>query len=152
MASLVRAAALTNFHDVARAAGVDPLPLLREAGLRILAGTDAGFLNSFNYPGFSLHDELALYVANGLTPREALAASVINGPTLMGVSDRYGAVAAGRAADLVVLDADPLADIAATRGINAVVRNGRLLDRAALDALDADVRARVTAGEAAAAP
>lgn len=126
------------------------LPLLREAGVRILAGTDAGFLNSFNYPGFSLHDELALYVANGLTPREALAASVINGPALMGVSDRYGAVAPGRAADLILLDGDPLADIAATRRINAVVRDGRLLDRPALDAIDADVRAKVTAREAAA--
>ena len=69
----------------------------------------------------------------------------------MGVSDRYGAVAAGRAADLILLDADPLADVAATRKINAVVRNGRLLDRPALDALDADIRARVTAHEAAAA-
>lgn len=126
------------------------LPLLREAGVRILAGTDAGFLNSFNYPGFSLHDELALYVANGLTPREALAASVINGPALIGVSDRYGAVAAGRAADLVVLDADPLRDVAATRRINAVVRSGRLLDRTELDTIDAEIRARVTAGKVAA--
>lgn len=125
------------------------LPLLGEAGVRILAGTDAGFLNSFNYPGFSLHDELELYVANGLTPREALAASVINGPALMGVSDRYGAVAQGRAADLIVLDADPLADVAATRRIRAVVRDGRLLDRAALDGMDAAIRAKVRAGEAA---
>ena len=80
----------------------------------------------------------------------ALAASVVNGPALMGVSDRYGAVAAGRAADLIVLDADPLKDVAATRRIRAVVRDGRLLDRAALDAIDADVRAKVTAREAAA--
>jgi imidazolonepropionase-like amidohydrolase len=124
------------------------LPLLRDAGVRILAGTDAGFLNSFNYPGFSLHDELELYVANGLTPREALAASVINGPALMGVSERYGAVAQGRAADLIVLDADPLADVAATRRIQAVVRDGRLLDRGALDGMDAEIRAKVRAGEA----
>jgi imidazolonepropionase-like amidohydrolase len=116
------------------------LPLLREAGVRILAGTDAGFLNSFNYPGFSLHDELALYVANGLSPREALAASVINGPALLGLSDRYGAVAGGKAADLIVLDADPLADIAATRRINAVVRSGRLLDRPTLDGMLAGIR------------
>ncbi len=128
------------------------LPLLREAGVRILAGTDAGFLNSFNYPGFSLHDELELYVANGLTPREALTASIINGPALMGVSDRYGAVVADRAADLILLDANPLTDVAATRKIDAVVRNGRLLDRPARDALDADIRARVKAHEAAAAP
>lgn len=136
-------------HQV-EAVTLTTLPLLREAGVRILAGTDAGFLNAFNYPGFSLHDELELYVANGLTPREALAASVINGPALMGVSERYGAVQAGRAADLILLDADPLADVAATRKIEAVVRNGRLIDRADLDALDADIRARVTARQASA--
>ena len=135
-------------HQV-EATTLKTLPLLREAGVRILAGTDAGFLNSFNYPGFSLHDELALYVANGLTPREALEASVINGPALMGVSDRYGAVAPGKAADLIVLDADPLTDIAATRRINAVVRDGRLLDRAELDGVLADIRSRVQAHEAA---
>lgn len=119
------------------------LALLRDAGVRILAGTDAGFLNSFNYPGFSLHDELALYVANGLTAREALAASVINGPALLGHSARYGAVAPGKAADLILLDADPLSDISATRRLRAVVRAGHLLDRPALDALLADIRARV---------
>ncbi|WP_332659392.1 amidohydrolase family protein [Brevundimonas sp.] len=126
------------------------LPLLQEAGVRILAGTDAGFLNSFNYPGFSLHDELALYVANGLSPREALAASMINGPALMGVSDRYGRVAPGAAADLVVLDANPLEDISATRKLRAVVRNGRLLDRAELDGLLVRIREDVSAREAAA--
>lgn len=137
-------------HQV-EAVTLTTLPLLREAGVRILAGTDAGFLNAFNYPGFSLHDELALYVANGLTLREALAASVINGPALMGLSDRYGAVAGGKAADLIVLDADPLADISATRRINAVVRGGRLLDRPTLDGMLAGVRDTVRAREANAA-
>lgn len=101
------------------------LPLLRQAGVRILAGTDAGYLNSFNYPGFSLHDELALYVANGLTPREALEASVINGPALLGHLDRYGSVEAGKVADLLVLEENPLEDISATRDIVSVTVNGR---------------------------
>lgn len=142
-AALATPEAVAARHRV-EAVTLTTLPLLREAGVRILAGTDAGFLNSFNYPGFSLHDELELYVVNGLTPREALEASVINGPALMGVSDRYGAVATGRAADLIVLDADPLVDVTATRRIQAVVRDGRLLDRAALDAIDAEVRAKVS--------
>ena len=127
------------------------LPMLRDAGVTILAGTDAGFLNSFNYPGFSLHQELALYVQLGLTPREALAASVIDGPRFLGQGDRYGAVAAGKAADLLILDANPLEDIAATRAISTVVLRGRLLDRAALDAMLADIRARAAAREAAVA-
>ena len=124
------------------------LPLLRQAGVRILAGTDAGYLNSYNYPGFSLHDELALYVANGLTPREALEASIINGPALMGLSANYGAVEAGKVADLLVLEANPLEDIAATRRIEAVVQGGRVHDQEALQQLDAAIRAKVAEAKA----
>jgi imidazolonepropionase-like amidohydrolase len=122
------------------------LPMLRDAGVTLLAGTDAGFLNSFNYPGFSLHQELALYVRLGLTPQEALAASVINGPHFLGQEDRYGSVASGRSADLLILEANPLQDIAATRSIAAVVLRGRLLDRPALDGMLTDIRGRVAAG------
>ena len=75
---------------------------------------------------------------------------MINGPALMGVSDRYGRVAPGMAADLIVLDANPLEDISATRRLRAVVRDGRLLDRAALDGLLVRIRDGVTAREAAA--
>ena len=60
------------------------LPMLRDAGVVILTGTDAGFLNSFNYPGFSLHDELELYVKLGLTPREALNAQWLNAALTQG--------------------------------------------------------------------
>lgn len=124
------------------------LPLLRQAGVRILAGTDAGYLNSYNYPGFSLHDELALYVAHGLTPREALEASIINGPALMGLSANYGAVEAGKVADLLVLEANPLEDVAATRQIEAVVQGGRVHDQEALQQLDAAIRAKVAEAKA----
>src|SRR3546814_16001037 len=55
------------------------LPMLRDAGIPILAGTDAGYLNSFNYPGPGLHDELQRYVEAGLTPAEALASATNNG-------------------------------------------------------------------------
>ena len=65
------AAAIAQRHaHYGRVAAV--LPLLQQAGVTILAGTDAGFLNSFNYPGAGLHDELALYVNDGLTPVQAL--------------------------------------------------------------------------------
>jgi imidazolonepropionase-like amidohydrolase len=127
------------------------LPLLRDAGVTILAGTDAGFLNSFNYPGFSLHQELALYVRLGLTPREALAASVVDGPRFLGQGERYGAVAPGKAADLLILRRNPLEDIGATRDAAGLVLRGRMLDRPALDGLLAEVRARAAAREAASA-
>lgn len=131
-----------------RAAAV--LPMLQKAGVPIMAGTDAGFLNSFNYPGLGLHDELALFVARGLTPAQALESATRNGPAWFGKLDRYGAVAPGKAADLVILDANPLDDIAATRAIHLVMQKGAVHDRAALDAMLAATRAKVAAWDAAA--
>lgn len=118
------------------------LPMLQAAGIPILAGTDAGYLNSFNYPGEGLHDELELYVKAGLSPRQALASSILTGPRFLGHSDRYGAVQVGKAADMLILDANPLGSAAATRKINAVVLHGRLLDRATLDNLLAEAKAK----------
>jgi imidazolonepropionase-like amidohydrolase len=121
---------------------VTVLPMLRDAGISILAGTDAGYLNSFNYPGQGLHDELQRYVEAGLTPREALASATITGPAFLGHSVRYGSVTKGKAADLLLLDANPLTDIAATRSIRGVVLHGKWLDRAALDALLAEAKSK----------
>jgi imidazolonepropionase-like amidohydrolase len=83
--------------------------------------------------GFTLHAELALLVAEGLTPLEALQAATLNPAKFLHGTDSLGTVAAGRLADLVLLDADPLADITNTTAIRAVVANGRYFDRAALD-------------------
>jgi imidazolonepropionase-like amidohydrolase len=121
------------------------MPMLVAAGIPILAGTDAGYLNSFNYPGQGLHDELARYVEAGLNPREALASATITGPAFLGHSDRYGAVAQGKAADILILDANPLDDIGATRSIRGVVLKGRWLDRQALDAMLAEAKAKASA-------
>ncbi len=134
----------------ARVAAV--LPLLQEAGVRIMAGTDAGFLNSYNYPGIGLHNELALYVRHGLTPAQALATATRNGPAWFGRLDRYGAIAAGKAADLVLLERNPLQDITATGSIDTVVLRGTVYDRAALDAMLAGIRAQVATWNAEASP
>ena len=123
---------------------VKVLPMLRDAGIPILAGTDAGYLNSFNYPGQGLHNELERYVEAGLSPREALASATITGPAFLGHSDRYGAVAPGKAADILILDGNPLADIKATRAIRGVVLHGQWLDRAALYALLTEARAKAS--------
>jgi imidazolonepropionase-like amidohydrolase len=111
------------------------LPLLQKAGVTILAGTDAGFLNSFNYPGIGLHDELEILVRYGLTPQQALAASVVSGPAFLGKSADFGAIAGGKIADILLLERNPLDDIRATRGVHGLVLRGQYLDRAALDAL-----------------
>ncbi len=125
------------------------LPLLQEAGVRIMAGTDAGFLNSYNYPGVGLHNELALYVREGLTPAQALVSATRAGPAWFGRLDRYGGVEAGKAADLVLLERNPLEDIEAVRAIDTVVMRGQVHDRAALDAMLASVRAKVAEWNAA---
>lgn len=103
------------------------------AGVPILAGTDAGA--AYTYAGFSLHDELGLLVDAGLTPAAALRAATLGPAELLGATDSLGTIGAGKLADLVLLEANPLEDIANTRRIHAVIANGRTFDRAALDSL-----------------
>jgi len=104
-----------------------------EDSVPLLAGSDAGAL--YTYPGSSLHDELVQLVRAGLTPAAALRAATLGPAEFLGATDSMGTVAAGKVADLVLLDADPLADIRNTRSIRAVVLRGRLFGRAALDSL-----------------
>jgi imidazolonepropionase-like amidohydrolase len=122
MAALTKA----EFDESKRIAG-----LMYRAGVPILAGTDA--MNPECFPGFSIHDELALLVDAGLTPLAALQAATRNPAQFMGQLDRRGTIEAGKIADLVLLDADPLADIHNTRSVRAVVLNGKLYRREALD-------------------
>ena len=100
------------------------LPPMRAAGLRFLAGTDFG--DPFLYPGASLHDEMAELVAAGLTPMEALQAATRSAAEFFGALDSMGTIEQGKVADLVLLEADPLADIGNTRRIAAVVARGEL--------------------------
>jgi Amidohydrolase family len=103
------------------------------AGIPLLAGTDA--MNPECFPGFGIHDELVLLVDAGLSPLAALQAATRNAAQFMGQLDRRGTIEAGKIADLVLLNKDPLADIHNTRTIQAVVLNGKLFPRAALDAM-----------------
>jgi len=113
--------------------------LLHAGGVTILAGTDLG--NPYLVPGASLHDELAELVDVGLSPLEALRSATLNPAIVFGLADSLGAVAEGMVADLVLLDANPLDDIHNTRSIEAVMLNGRYLDRSALDSLIATASA-----------
>ncbi len=121
------------------------LPLLHKAGVTIIAGTDAGYLNSFDYPGQSLHTELALMVQYGLTPLEALQASIINGPAYFHLQNQYGKIAKGFYADLLVLEANPLEHIANTQKINCVIVKGQSINREMLDALLKEIAAKAAA-------
>lgn len=111
------------------------LPLLQRSGVMILAGTDAGYLNSFDYPGLGLHKELELMVKNGLTPLQALQASIINGPEFLNKSEKYGSISNGKKADILLLDENPLLNISATQKIYGLVAHGEYLDAAKLKSL-----------------
>ena len=113
---------------------------MREAGVRIMAGSDVAVINIF--PGTSLHEELRLFVDSvGMTPMEALASATIKPAEWLGLSDSVGTIERGKVADLVLLDANPLDDIGNTRRISAVFLRGRLFRRGDLDALRAAVKA-----------
>ena len=125
---------------------VENTRLLHEAGVVLLAATDVGI--PMLVPGLSLHEELVLLVEAGLTPLEALRTATVNPARVLGMADALGTIETGKLADLVLLDANPLTDIANTRRIRAVVADGRLYRLTDLDRL----RAGVTAAHQAADP
>ena len=105
--------------------------LMFRAGVPLLAGTDA--MNPFCFPGFSLHDELGLLVESGFTPLAALQSATIRPAEFLGRTEDLGIIAPGKRANLVLLAADPLADIHNTTQIQAVWLQGKYFDRPALD-------------------
>src|SRR5258705_468028 len=102
----------------------DLMPLLQAHHIDLLAGTDLGSRGII--PGVSLHDELALLVDAGLTPAEALRTATLNPARFLGGTDSLGTIEPGKIADLVLLAADPLADMHNTRSIVAVIRAGKV--------------------------
>jgi imidazolonepropionase-like amidohydrolase len=109
---------------------VEEVGKMHRAGVEILAGTDTPF--PFCFPGFSVHDELALLVEAGLTPMEAVQSATRNPARCLGRLDDLGTIEKGKLADLVLLDANPLEAITNTQRIAAVVVRGKLLRQAAL--------------------
>jgi hypothetical protein len=113
---------------------------MHRAGVPFMAGTDTA-PGVYIIPGFSLHDELANFVEAGFTPMEALQTATSNPAKFLGLESSFGSVETGKTADLVLLSANPLDDIHNTQKISAVIANGRLFDRAALDQMLAGVEA-----------
>jgi hypothetical protein len=107
---------------------------MHRAGVEFLAGTDANGWNPV-MPAFGLHRELELLVASGLTPMEALQTATRNPARYFGSLKESGTIEAGKAADLVLLNADPLRDIRNTERIEAVVMRGQYYSREDLDAM-----------------
>jgi hypothetical protein len=137
------------------------LRIVQRAQLPVVVGTDGSEVEAYvrrpdfstspteaallglQAPGFALQAELAILVAEGMSPLSALQAATLNPAKALRATDSLGTVAKGKLADLVLLDADPLEDITNTTTIRAVFANGRYYDRAALDQLLAHIRAAV---------
>lgn len=103
---------------------------VRDAGVTVVAGTDTN--NPFVFPGYSMHHELELMVEAGLTPMEALEAATRRAAEMLGAADEFGTIEVGKRADLLILGANPLAEIRNTRTLEVVIRGGEVLDRSLL--------------------
>lgn len=110
----------------------------------MLSATDA--VVWYVVPGFSLHDEMELFVKAGLTPMEALQTATLNPATYLALIDMVGTVETGKKADLVLLEANPLENISNTKRITAVIVNGRLIPKASLEKMLRDAEAAANRG------
>lgn len=129
-------AASPQFNAIANANVIENririLGALHRGGARILMGTDAP--QQFSVPGFSLHRELGHMRAAGMSPFDILASGTRSVGEYFRGQDRFGTVAAGQRADLILLDANPLADVANVSRIAGVMARGRWVPRAEIDA------------------
>ncbi|PZX55410.1 imidazolonepropionase-like amidohydrolase [Algoriphagus ratkowskyi] len=110
------------------------LPMIQKSGMKIIAGTDAGYLNTYDIPGLAIHLELQKFVEFGLTPQQALIASVINGPDYFGMTD-FGSLEAGKKANIIILNHNPLEDISATLSLEHVIKDGKFYSRKQLNSM-----------------
>ena len=127
---------LNYFRQNGRAS-LEAIRDLHNSGNRLLAGCD-GIV-----PGFCLHDELEWFTKAGLSPLEALQTATINPARFLNRENTQGTIDAGKSGDVVLLDADPLADIRNVRLIATVVVRGRLIQRSEIDRMISSHR-RVT--------
>jgi imidazolonepropionase-like amidohydrolase len=118
--------------------------LAHEAGVTMLASSDAAFLNPFLFHGATLLDELERYVEIGLTPQAALATATLNPARLFGEGGETGRIEAGQRADMILLRGNPLADISSVRELEMVVAAGRVFDRVQLNVSEAKLREKAT--------
>lgn len=109
------------------------IPILNRANIPLMAGTDTPIF--FLTPGYSLHEELALLVKAGLSPIEALDAATLQPARYFKMEHELGSIEEGMLADLVLLNANPVENIRNTTRIEAVIKDGKIHDKAALDSI-----------------
>ena len=102
------------------------LKALYDAGVTIIPGTDA-------LAGYTLHHELELYVRAGIAPTEVLRMATLTPALVMGVNKDRGAIAAGKLADMILIDGDPTQDIRDINKVTTVIKGGKVYDSAAVE-------------------
>jgi len=130
-----------EYFDKQKAYFEATLPLvgkMSDRGVKFLAGSD--YPNPWCFPGFSLHDEMALMVEGGMDNLSALQTATINPAIFMEKEDSYGNLGKGKMASLVILDKNPLEDITNTQSISAVLLKGKVFTREELDRNLEDIR------------
>lgn len=118
----------------------DMIVPINNSGVRLLAGSDAGAFNSFVYPGESLHMELQSLVDAGLTPQQALIASIVNGPEFFGLGEVYGGISENKIGNLVILEKNPLDDIKNLGDVQATIVKGKIYNKKMLDTMLKDLK------------
>jgi imidazolonepropionase-like amidohydrolase len=116
------------------------IPEMHEAGVPLMAGSDAGAYNSYVYPGPSLHEELKLLNSSGIEIRDVLRIATQSGPEFLGVSDVYGRIENGRIADILLLNSNPIESIENLQDIYGVNMGSMYMSREYLDDLIERVR------------
>jgi imidazolonepropionase-like amidohydrolase len=130
-APIHRREGLSDFMRMRMNAALRHVGEAHRAGVIIALGTDSG-PGHLNFPGYSAHVEMQLLAEAGLTPMEVIVAATRRGAELLRRADDFGTIEPGKRADLLILGANPLDDIRNTRSLEAVVSEGRVIDRRAL--------------------
>ena len=117
------------------------LLVMLEAGITLMAGSDAAALNTYVYPAESLLQELEIFADAGLSPLQILQSATLAGAKYFNVKDRTASIQKNKTADLVLLDANPLDDVKNLRKVQAVIKNGIYYSREKLDAMLAQSKA-----------
>lgn len=134
------ASAVTTFRQYY--AKQETMPkFLKQNGVKLLAGSDLSPISPWVVPGFSLHQEFRLLAASGLSPLEILQSTTLNGAEFLGRQATMGTVDEGKNADLVILDGNPIQDVANLDKISGVILKGKYFSKDALDKLKSDVAA-----------
>lgn len=106
---------------------VEDIQFLLEEGINMVLGTDTG--NDFNFPGYSLHEEMQLLELGGMAPLDIIKMGTLNAAKMLKVEDRLGSIEVGKVANLVLLDKNPLASIVNSLAIHSVIKNGVIQTR-----------------------